>query len=242
MIFRGGLRNVIYILMNEQKKIIQMNISDQEYTEMFQEINLLDIYEPVIRFSNTSFNIEKTVFEVKGTKIFHFLFTNEYLCESNKYERYIDVFTGLYNRNFWEEIIRKQIEIPCEDKYSIVIIDIDRLKELNDEYGHLAGDEAIRAVADAILYVLDRNQYGIRYGGDEFILILPDVNINELKNIMEKTSNIAASFFHNDEYKFDLAFSYGFTRTKRLDSMNNAFKKADMMMFQEKLSKGNKFK
>lgn len=60
----------------------------------------------------------------------------------NKYALCLDVFTGLYNRNFSEEIIRGKNEIPCVENFTVLILDIDGLKRLNDGYGHTAGDEA----------------------------------------------------------------------------------------------------
>lgn len=234
-------RNVIFVLMGEEGEILQMNISKDEYESMFFNTNLLELDDEIVHICaddcSAPYKVTKTEVEVDNRKLIHFLFIDENIMESNKYARYLDIFTGLYNRNFWEEIIRKRIEIPCEENFTVLIIDIDDLKILNDGYGHMAGDEAIKAISDALLYILNKNQYGIRFGGDEFVLILPDIKTREIENMMEKVSEIATSFFDSDKYIQELTFCYGYAKTKNLTMLKNAFEKADVMMFQEKAKK-----
>ena len=231
-------KRVIYILVDEAGEIIHMNISMDEYSLIFHGINLLYSKEQVIQCIidnyHMSYKVEKNSIEFNEQKLLHILLTEESLFNTFDYERYIDIFTGLYSRNFWEKIIRKQIEITCNDSYTVLLIDVDGLKKLNDMHGHLAGDEAIRAIAKALLYVLSKNQYGIRFGGDEFVLILPDVSINEIENLIEKISELSVSFFNNDNYQYELSFSYGYANTKSLNLFGRAFEQADAMMYQEK--------
>lgn len=83
----------------------------------------------------------------------------------------IDAITGLYNRNYLEEIR----ETICYSKFkniSLILIDIDNLKNINDNYGHLEGDKAIEIVGNSIKNNIRTEDIGIRYGGDEFIIIL----------------------------------------------------------------------
>ncbi|MGC6173969.1 GGDEF domain-containing protein [Lacrimispora sp. 38-1] len=234
-------QSVIFLLVGEEGEILQMNISKDEYESMFLNVNLLEIDDEMIHICaddcRAPYKVTKTEVEVDNRKLIHFLFIDENIMESNKFARYVDIFTGLYNRNFWEEIMRKKIEISCEENFTVLIIDIDDLKRLNDGYGHMVGDEAIKAVSDALLYILNKNQYGIRFGGDEFVLILPDIKKREIENMMKKVSEIATSFFDSDKYIQELTFCYGYAKIENLTMLKKAFEKADVMMYQEKEKK-----
>jgi diguanylate cyclase (GGDEF)-like protein len=82
---------------------------------------------------------------------------------------YKDFTTGLYNRNYWEDIKNGIQKFSGVVSYSIILIDIDNLKEKNDTYGHLEGDKAIKIVGKAIQNAIRENDIAIHYGGDEFL-------------------------------------------------------------------------
>jgi diguanylate cyclase (GGDEF) domain len=63
---------------------------------------------------------------------------------------YRDSFTGLYNRNYWEQLISGMMHRPIPKRFTLIVIDVDNLKSLNDNRGHLAGDKAIRIVGQSI--------------------------------------------------------------------------------------------
>ncbi len=98
---------------------------------------------------------------------------------------YTDVLTGIYNRRFFEEEIKKM-----EDEAGIAVIDLDDFKLHNDTYGHSAGDAALITTANIIKKYIRKTDILIRYGGDEFLLILPSIKKHifedKLKLIREK--------------------------------------------------------
>ncbi|AWL11047.1 Phytochrome-like protein cph2 [Saliniradius amylolyticus] len=88
----------------------------------------------------------------------------------------IDGLTGLYNRRYWEECC--ELEFKRQQRYggdtSLVMLDIDHFKQINDTYGHPAGDQVIKALAKIIQTHCRETDMAGRYGGEEFVLLLPD--------------------------------------------------------------------
>ncbi|NPA54736.1 MAG: GGDEF domain-containing protein, partial [Aquificae bacterium] len=88
---------------------------------------------------------------------------------------YTDELTGLYNRRFFEKIIPIEIEKARRYKYpvSIIYMDIDNFKRVNDDYGHFAGDVFLKHLGTLLKGTLRKADIPIRMGGDEFIIFLP---------------------------------------------------------------------
>ncbi len=85
-------------------------------------------------------------------------------------ELYIDALTGAYNRRFYEDRMKN-----LSGNAGVALIDLDNLKICNDSYGHAAGDTALKTVVDTVKSLIRSTDKMIRYGGDEFLLIMPDV-------------------------------------------------------------------
>jgi diguanylate cyclase (GGDEF)-like protein len=89
-----------------------------------------------------------------------------------------DVLTGLYNRRYLDAALERELVLARRNgrAVSVVICDIDHFKAVNDGYGHLAGDEVLRTVAGTIVKHCRASDIGCRYGGEEFLLVMPDVS------------------------------------------------------------------
>lgn len=89
-----------------------------------------------------------------------------------------DALTGLYNRGYFDEVAPRQIAHAerAHHQMSLVLIDVDRLKAANDRFGHQAGDELVRFVADEIRKIVRAADAACRYGGDEFVVILSNAD------------------------------------------------------------------
>lgn len=96
----------------------------------------------------------------------------------------IDPLTGLVNRRTLDE----QTAIWIEEKktFSIILFDIDRFKRVNDTYGHGVGDEVLQFIAGEMLLVARENDVYCRYGGEEFMLLLPETTMEEAFKITSK--------------------------------------------------------
>jgi diguanylate cyclase (GGDEF)-like protein len=92
----------------------------------------------------------------------------------------IDSLTGLYNRrwidSYFERLIRRNKDQETCAKFSVLLADVDHFKVFNDEHGHLAGDHALRCVADSLKDNIRPTDIVARYGGEEFLVILPNTS------------------------------------------------------------------
>ena len=138
---------------------------------------------------------------------------------------YTDVLTGIYNRRFFEEEIKKM-----EDEAGIAVIDLDDFKLHNDTYGHSAGDAALITTANIIKKYIRKTDILIRYGGDEFLLILPSIKKHifedKLKLIQEKIHDAVVPNYE----KMQLSVSIG-GAIFREGNIEDAVASADRQMY-----------
>lgn len=105
-------------------------------------------------------------------------------AERLQHEAHTDALTGLTNRRTMDEIIGKWMAEM--QPFSIVMMDIDRFKSVNDTYGHQKGDEVIKDLAAVLIATKKEGDYCCRYGGEEFILLLPGADAGEARTLAEK--------------------------------------------------------
>ncbi|NNG42933.1 diguanylate cyclase [Pseudoalteromonas sp. NEC-BIFX-2020_002] len=100
----------------------------------------------------------------------------------------IDGLTGLLNRRKFDELIEEKLEYAnnTTTPLSLVIADIDHFKQFNNEYGHIGGDEALKTFAKIFGTAIHDDHYACRYGGEEFVILLPNCTINQAELIAEK--------------------------------------------------------
>ena len=100
-----------------------------------------------------------------------------------------DGLTGLFNRRYWQERYEREYRLSIRNKNtpsSLMILDIDHFKKVNDTYGHQAGDEVIRVLADLITETMRTTDIIGRYGGEEFVVFLPNTDVNNAKIVAER--------------------------------------------------------
>ena len=100
----------------------------------------------------------------------------------------VDVLTGLYNRRFMNETMRLEITRSARSgkPLSVILLDVDHFKQVNDVYGHLAGDEVLRQVGHVMQSVARRSDVCARWGGEEFCLLLPGAEDFQAVEIAER--------------------------------------------------------
>ena len=105
-----------------------------------------------------------------------------------KDKAYKDLLTGLYRREILNDLIEKEFYRSKRYGYhfSILMIDIDNFKKVNDTYGHLVGDKVLKKVAETTKKTLRRSDIAIRYGGEEFLIILPHTDLDAAKIAAER--------------------------------------------------------
>lgn len=107
-----------------------------------------------------------------------------------KYQRFAstDALTGLHNRGWLDDAFDREIQRSERDELplALIMIDVDNFKSYNDEYGHLAGDQVLITVANAIRAPLRPNDLVARFGGEEFAVLLPETTVSNSKIIAER--------------------------------------------------------
>ena len=99
-----------------------------------------------------------------------------------------DPLTGLFNRHHFEATLRREVArcVRSGARLSLLLMDVDRLKAVNDGWGHQAGDRVLRCAAAAIQKCLRGTDIAARYGGDEFVVILPDTDVPAARLVAER--------------------------------------------------------
>ena len=149
-----------------------------------------------------------------------------------KDELYRDPLTGIYNRRYYEEVARKTIG-PA----GVALMDVDDFKICNDTYGHYAGDMALKTVANTIQSCIRKSDLLIRYGGDEFLLVLPGIPSDILQAKLEQIRAAVQQATVPGYSHFRLSLSIGGTMQAITDPMENAVRRADRLMYQAKCRK-----
>lgn len=109
---------------------------------------------------------------------------NEKLRESV----FIDALSGLYNRKYLDEFLSSEEFINNKEEYSVIVVDIDNFKSVNDTYGHTIGDRVIELCGSSILSSIRSDCKGVRYGGEEFVIITK-CKFNIPEKIAKRVSN-----------------------------------------------------
>jgi diguanylate cyclase (GGDEF)-like protein len=99
-----------------------------------------------------------------------------------------DSLTGLYNRRSLEALMLREVAIAERhaQPLSLVMIDMDHFKAVNDAHGHAAGDHLLRSFADSVRATLRRTDLAFRYGGDEFVIALPQTTVGQAQQVVQK--------------------------------------------------------
>ena len=149
-----------------------------------------------------------------------------------------DPLTGLYNRYYLSSILEQEVKRSKRYHHgmTLMMIDVNRFKEINDDYGHQIGDEVLRGVAALLREAVRESDIVVRYGGDEFLIVFPET-AGDMENITariaEKVSNITE---HNRKVTFPVTLSMGSAcwdpRVKR--SVDEILNEADKRMYEDK--------
>lgn len=153
-----------------------------------------------------------------------------------------DGLTGIYNRQYFFKALEEEIANSSKDEISLTIlmIDIDNFKKINDRFGHITGDHTIKAVADAISESIRENDYVGRFGGDEFIVLLPNTTAEDAKIIADRiSSNVTRISINTREKIINVTISIGLACFSAGQSLSELIEKADKAMYLSKENGGN---
>ncbi len=152
----------------------------------------------------------------------------------------IDKLTGLYNRRMIDEFLKKELESQRRhfSQLSMIMIDIDYFKSVNDTYGHLIGDKVLIQLAKILVENSRKSDIQGRFGGEEFIIICPQTTSESALILAEKLRK-AVENFHFEEVG-NKTISLGISSYENVDTMETLIKKADEALYKAKNSGRNK--
>ncbi len=156
--------------------------------------------------------------------------------EAEKHLRYMgthDGLTGTYNRMFYDETVDR-LEQSNQFPISVLMIDLDGLKAVNDEFGHHHGDEVLKTVARIIKQCVRENDIIARVGGDEFAVLLPGVRANGLARIMHRIQQKTADENGLNDDPYSIQFSMGGATSQTPDQFRSCLQLADARMYRNK--------
>jgi len=145
-----------------------------------------------------------------------------------------DTLTNLYNRRKLEELIQSEID-RCDrfhHTFSLVMLDIDHFKKVNDTYGHQIGDQVLIQIADILKASLRKTDFVGRFGGEEFVIITLETNEKEVVDLVEVfRTKISNHTFPQVGHK---TASFGITTFKPNDTLQSLIKRADDALYEAK--------
>ena len=167
--------------------------------------------------------------------------TNELLLELSN----TDHLTGLFNRRYLMESLGKEVQRSQRKggNLSLIILDIDHFKQVNDQYGHLQGDIVLQKVALLLQKELRAYDTAARYGGEEFIAVLPDASLEDAVFVANRVrASVCANRFSGTLSQLSLTISLGVAMFSKTDcaSVDSFIKLADDALFRAKANGRNR--
>ncbi len=153
---------------------------------------------------------------------------------------YTDYLTGIGNRKKAESVLKESIKRSSKRRtFSLVMLDVDKFKEINDTYGHEMGDKALRAFAALLKKCTRTKDYVARFGGDEFCLILEIYDIANLEIVIRRLNHYVDLLNTSNEFPFKLSLATGYAVYDYNTglSMEDFVNQVDMMMYENKRKK-----
>ncbi|MCP4077781.1 MAG: GGDEF domain-containing protein [Gammaproteobacteria bacterium] len=160
--------------------------------------------------------------------------------EQVREESLTDSLTGIANRKAFDQILDQEIQhsIEQETSFCVVLADIDHFKKFNDTYGHLIGDKVLRFVGPTIKSCVKGKDTAARFGGEEFVIILPDTRIkgaeivaNQIRETISK--NVLKDKARNQKYG-KVTISLGIAQFKQGEQANDLLKRTDQALYKAK--------
>ncbi|MGH9774351.1 MAG: GGDEF domain-containing protein [Candidatus Acidiferrales bacterium] len=149
----------------------------------------------------------------------------------------VDPLTGLFNRRLGEQRLRG--EVSRSQRYghplSVLAFDLNGFKQINDRYGHAAGDEVLRRFAESLNQVIRSSDVAVRLGGDEFLLILPECQPEQVQVLVGRLGKLEVEL---QGEKIRIRFSAGWAGYEHNESSEQLLERADQALYVQKRALG----
>lgn len=149
----------------------------------------------------------------------------------------VDSLTGINNRHFFNEIFQQEIEKVKRYKRTmcLLMIDIDDFKKINDTFGHVTGDRILRSIADILRVTIRDSDFLARFGGDEFVIIMPEAYENDAQGLVKRIHTMIEKWNKTENTQgLSLNVSIGIHEADA-NNIDNILINADKNLYQEKI-------
>jgi len=167
----------------------------------------------------------------------HTLITSQHKRKQFEHQAYVDALTGVHNRHWMVDAFPRAINRCLFNKghFTIMMVDIDHFKRVNDTHGHLVGDITLKTVAKCLTNHLRPHDLLVRYGGEEFAVLLPDTDLQQAKGVAERVRKaISDTTIQRDDLTFQVTISIGITSTQQEEKLEDLISKADQALYRAK--------
>jgi len=198
----------------------------------------------VIKINEMEYLVKRKV--VQNYILYHFESNNYYvqIIENMKKQASIDELTACYNKKEFENIFNRMLSTLqrySDSNFAAVMLDIDHFKNVNDTYGHLAGDFILKEMSSIIHEELRDSDVFARVGGEEFMILLPQTKLNgALKTAQKIRKSIQDYNFIFQGTTIPLTISLGITSTTKNDTYFSILDRADKALYKAKNDGRNK--
>lgn len=221
--------------------LYDVQIESKEGKIIWHEVSVKPVFEDqsFLGYIGTSRDIsEKKALDNKITK-----YIKELKEKNSKLDELatLDMLTGAYNRRKFEYYVKECIE--KNEKYgspfSITIFDIDHFKRINDSYGHKKGDQILQEISAIVKRALRDTDRLFRWGGDEFIILLPDITLKNAYKVAKKVRSTIEKYDFGIQSK-EVTVSLGLGEYKIGENLDQFVSRADTVLLEAKANGRNK--
>ena len=158
-----------------------------------------------------------------------------------------DALTGLYNFRFFSDTLPLEMERARRSfqALSLIVLDIDHFKKFNDTWGHELGNQALTLVANLIRLTIRKLDYACRFGGEEFIILLPNTDLGQARSVAERLREVIQNtpLLHNGHtLSITASLGVGEFRANHSDTPEGFVERVDSLLYEAKNDGRNRVK
>jgi diguanylate cyclase len=161
----------------------------------------------------------------------------QYAIEEQRNKAMHDSLTGMPNREAYQQRLEQEVKRieRYGGKLSLMVCDVDLFKRINDAYGHLAGDKVLKIIANSLQRNLRSTDFIARFGGEEFVVLMPETSTSEAKIVAEKMRiKIEESPFNFKKEPVQITVSFGISEFAEGETAAEVFSRADKALYEAK--------
>lgn len=186
--------------------LLERSVNAEDWVE-----NTLRVYGPDRRYEWMELRLKKES-ESEGGRVSGMLVNMAgWRNEINRWKQKAirDTMTGVYNKEYFEQTVSKQLEDPNFRDASMIFVDMDYLKKVNDTFGHMFADDVIRYLSKQLLSIFRHTDVIARYGGDEFVVFAPTMDQAVLQDRLQRLYKVFSLPYRTENKEFSVSVSIG---------------------------------